>query len=286
MVIVIASDIHTSRRHLATTLFCAEEHGAAAVVFNGDIVPKSVYSGKVDARHMIVLQREYLRGPFLSALRAFKEKYPKVSIYADLGNDDFWCNRDLLIQPEREGVLILLHNRVHPLAPGIDIVGYMFVPPTPFGIKDAERIDRVGAPLEWDVRLKGVFSVPRGLKERFIDENDTIEQGLKELETKIMQPFVLATHAPPYGLSLDVLYDGRRVGSVAIRDFIERHADGGRLIASFSGHIHESFLVSGTSVNEVRGRWIVNAGQLEDRLRYAVLDLTTADVRIKTSRLI
>lgn len=83
-----------------------------------------------------------------------------------------------------------------------------------------------------------------------------------------------------------MLYDGRRVGSVAIRDFIDRHADTGRLIAAFSGHIHESFRVSGTSVHEARGRLITNAGQMEDRLRYVIFDLKTANVKIKTSRLI
>lgn len=286
MIVVIASDIHTSHRHLSTTLSRAEEHGAGAVVFNGDIVPRSVYSGIANARQVAASQREYLAGSFLKELRAFKERHPDGRIYADLGNDDFWCNRDLLIQSEREGVLMLLHNRVQPLASGIDIVGYMFVPPTPFGIKDAERIDRAGAPLQRKVTLKGVFSDPDGLVVRFIDENETIEQDLQKLERLIKQPFVLATHAPPYGLGLDVLYDGCLVGSVAIRDFIERQADAGRLIAAFSGHIHESFQVSGISVNKVGGRRVINAGQMEDRLRYVVFDLRTANVRIKTSGLI
>jgi uncharacterized protein len=257
MVILIASDIHAGPRHLATTLSCAGEHGAAAVVLNGDIVPKMIYRGKVDARRIVDLQREYLCGTFLPEIRTFKERHPDVSIYADLGNDDFWCNRDLLQQAESERVLFLLHNMVQPLAPGIDMIGYMFVPPTPFSIKDAERIDRAGAPFERDVRLKGIFSVPNGLEERFIDEDETIEDALKELERRIKQDFVLATHAPPYGLGLDVLYDGRRVGSVAIRDFIDRNADAGRLIAAFSNHVHESFRISGTAVHEAHGRWLV-----------------------------
>ena len=282
MIVVIASDIHTNSRHLATTLSCAEEHGAGAVVFNGDIVPKSIYHGKMDARHMVDLQREYLAGPFLSDLGAFKGRHPTVTIYADLGNDDFWCNRDLLMQAEKEGILTLLHNRVQLLAPDTDIVGYMFVPPTPFGIKDTERIDRTDWPRARDVRLEGIFSVPNGLEKRSIDKKETIDHDLEELEKKIERPFILATHAPPYGLGLDVLYDGRSVGSIAIRDFIERQADRGMLIAAFSGHIHESFRVSGTSVNEARGRWIVNAGQMEDRLRYVVFDTKSADVRIKT----
>jgi hypothetical protein len=71
----------------------------------------------------------------------------------------------------------------------------MFVPPTPFGIKDTERIDRRGAPLEKDVTLKGVFSVPDSLVVRFIDGDETIEQDLQKLEELIKQPFILATHA-------------------------------------------------------------------------------------------
>jgi len=122
MIVLIASDIHTSPRHLATTLFHAAAHGAGAVVLNGDIVPKSLYSGIVNARQVAALQRKYLEGSFLSEIRAFKERHPDERIYADLGNDDFWCNRDLLIRSEREGILTLMHDRVQPLAPGIDVV--------------------------------------------------------------------------------------------------------------------------------------------------------------------
>ena len=122
MMVLIASDIHSSPRHLATTPFHAEIPGACAVVFNGDIVPNSIDSGTVNARQVATLQREYLAGPFLSEIRAFKERYPNGRIYADLGNDDFWCNRDLLIRSEREGILTLMHDRVQPLAPGIDVV--------------------------------------------------------------------------------------------------------------------------------------------------------------------
>jgi Icc-related predicted phosphoesterase len=256
------------------------------VVFNGDIVPKTIYGGMVNARRMVALQREYLAGPFMLELREFKNRHPETGIYVDLGNDDFWCNRDLLIEAEQVGTLTLLHDRVQRLSQGVDIVGYMFVPPTPFGIKDAERFDVLGAPLVRDATLKGIFSVPNGLEVRNIDEFESIEEDLGKLKRRIRRPFILATHAPPAGFGLDVLYDGRGVGSMAIRDFIERQAGKGKLIAAFSGHIHESFEVSGVSANEVNGRWIVNAGQMDDRLRYVVFDLGTGYVKIKTDQLV
>jgi len=284
MIILIASDIHASPKHLSTVLSRAEEHKAGAIILNGDIVPKTLYWG-MSAREALLAQRAYLTGTFLPEIEAFRKWHPAIRLFADFGNDDFWINRDVIIQAEQENLLITLHQRVQPIAPAIDIVGYMFVPPTPFSIKDAERIDRTGAPLGRDVTLKGIFSGPDGLREGVIDHRVTIDQDLQDIEKQIGRPFIFVSHSPPYGLGLDMTYDGRSVGSLAIRAFIERQADAGRLLAAFSGHIHESFEVSGRFATEINGRPIVNAGQMQDRLRYALYNLTTRRVTIKTSSL-
>jgi len=285
MTILIASDIHVSEYHLRTAMACAEEHKVEAVILNGDIIPKTLFN-KVTATQALNIQKDYLVNSFVPEIKVWKERHPDVTVYADFGNDDFWINRNVLIEAESSGILKLLHNRVQSLTSEIDIVGYMFVPPTPFLIKDAERKDVSDSPTNHNIVQKGIFSTPNGLEMRYIDQSESIEGDLNKLAERINRPFILATHAPPYGLGLDVILDGRLVGSMAIRAFIEREADNGRLIAAFSGHIHESFDVSGRFANEVCLKPIVNAGQTDFRLRYALFDMMTRQVKIKTSKLL
>ena len=49
-------------------------------------------------------------------------------------------------------------------------------------------------------------------------------------------PLVLVSHVPPYNTKTDMLYNGRHVGSRAIRSFIEQHQPD----LCITGHIHES----------------------------------------------
>ena len=284
MNIVIASDIHVSTHHLATLLHEAVTVRASAIIMNGDLVPMSLLRG-LSAVEAIAAHRSYIKETFLPTIGIYRRQVPDLQIYADFGNEDFWCNRDVLIEAETAGLLHLLHNQVQPLTDGLDIAGYMFVSPTPFMIKDAERLDHHDVPLASDIRMEGVFTVPNGPEKRRIDSKETIENDLKGLQQKITRSFLLATHAPPYGLGLDVLHDGRPVGSMAIRALIEEEADTGRLVAAFAGHIHDSFENSGVLATHVNGCTVVNAGQRHDLLKYALFDTETRHVAIKTARL-
>ncbi len=49
-------------------------------------------------------------------------------------------------------------------------------------------------------------------------------------------PQVLVSHQPPHGTLNDRLYDGRQVGSHAVRAYIEKHQP----LICFTGHIHEA----------------------------------------------
>lgn len=49
-------------------------------------------------------------------------------------------------------------------------------------------------------------------------------------------PQILVSHQPPYGTLNDKLYDGRQVGSHAVRAYIDKHQP----LICFTGHIHEA----------------------------------------------
>ena len=55
-----------------------------------------------------------------------------------------------------------------------------------------------------------------------------------------LSPLVLICHTPPYGTALDQVRPGLHAGSVAVRNFIEKHQPG----YFFCGHIHEAEGVS------------------------------------------
>jgi uncharacterized protein len=85
-------------------------------------------------------------------------------------------------------------------------------------------------------------------------------------------PFMLVSHSPPLDTSLDRIYNGDHVGSLAIRRFIEQWGSGGRLRVSLHGHIHESPQISGRIHDEVAGVPCFNVGQESSRLRTLFFD--------------
>ncbi len=261
MKILYTSDIHGSNTHLYSMLSIAEEEKVDCIIIGGDIVPHTL----PDMLRIGILkaQARYLKDVFIPALKNFKQKRDAV-IYLDLGNDDLIYNRKIL-EEHHEGLLNLLHFKKHRLTNDVDIMGYMIVPPTPFGIKDWEKPDSVERPC-----AQGSFFTERGytskngiLEETVVNlgSDDTIEKDLERLSDKIDRPFIFISHSPPYETPLDILYNGQSVGSLSIRRFIERWSRKGLLIATFHGHIHESPQRSGLIHTKIGDSLCFNPGQ-------------------------
>jgi Icc-related predicted phosphoesterase len=75
---------------------------------------------------------------------------------------------------------------------------------------------------------------------------------------------VYVAHSPPWGTSLDRLYDGTPVGSRAIRSFIETR----RPPLTLHGHVHES-----PGIERIGPTVSVNPGDSLGRLRAVRVDL-------------
>lgn len=258
-------------------LSVAEKEGVDCIIIGGDIVPhnlpNSMSEGPVKA------QAIYLKDVFIPAVREFRRNN-KASVYLDLGNDDFFCNRTIL--EEYDGKLLnLLHLKKGRLTKDLDIIGYMNVPPTPFTRKDLEKPDSKAQPYVPgnDIVLHGYTSLSGTLEETILDlgSDDTIEKDLAQLSDMIDRPFVFVSHSPPYHTALDVLYNMVHAGSVGIRDFIRKWSLEGNLIASFHGHIHESPARSGSIVSEIGGVLCINPGQGSGEgaaFRYVIIRLS------------
>lgn len=266
MKIIYATDLHEKNSHLHSLLNIAAGKGADCIIIGGDIVPKKLFHESYGKGFDQVLwaQKKYLKEEFTSALKAFKDEHPRVSIFLDMSNDDFSANRPVL--EAQDGRLFrLLHMRRHSLTEGVDIIGYMCVPPTPFGIKDWEKPDTTAFPhTSPNIRTEGIRSAGERIVSSYLDLSsaDTIEKDMEALSLMVERPFVFVSHTPPYQTPLDMLYGSRaHVGSRAVRQFIENWAGDGRLLASLHGHIHESPVVSETESVRIGKALCVNPGQ-------------------------
>ena len=229
---------------------------ADAVVLGGDLLPH--LKGTLERR--LEAQQEFSRG-FLS------KKFSSRPCYWIAGNDDWAAALPML-----EGKGTSIHGRAAPFLDGLSIAGYAYVPVTPFGMKDHDRFDSE----DWTPRVlpqRCLFSSSAGLESGPLTSvrlRGTIAADLERLAA-LSDPArtVYVTHSPPWGTSLDRIYDGRSVGSRAIRAFIDRHGPP----LTLHGHIHES-----PGVDRLGPTVSVNPGDSFARLRAVKVDLADLSV--------
>ncbi len=96
------------------------------------------------------------------------------------------------------------------------------------------------------------------------------EAGWKEVEKARVKIFV--PHAPPNGTKVDKIFIGKHVGSIAVREFIEKRQPD----VVICGHIHEA-----RGADEIGNTQIVNCGPA-GKGYYAVIEIgETARVELK-----
>jgi hypothetical protein len=140
-------------------------------------------------------------------------------------------------------------------------------------MKDFERLDFRNDIIE-EQKTKAYLS--RGRQPFNIDLSDYL-QGLKSIEEKLEElpkprdyrKAVYAMHSPLFGDKLDVIYDGRSVGSRAMRDFILKNQP----CLTLHGHIHESPKMSGSYVDLIGETVSINHGQSTRVLHAVTLEL-------------
>ena len=276
MKLLYTSDIHASPTHLSSLLSTAENAGVDTLIIGGDLIPHNLPG--MQKGGILAAQATYLERSLIPAIKKFKQK-TNIQIYLDLGNDDFICNRPIL-EAYDEDLFYLLHMKKHRLTEGVDIIGYMIVPPTPFERKDWEKIDVKNRPYPSDnqVTLTGYTSRSGFLEETRIDLSspDTIENDLDHLSRLVENPFILVAHTPPYNTPLDILYNGVHVGSRSISNFIDKWSSAGKLAASLHGHIHESPKRSGEISTTINNVLCINPGQGNGAgapFRYVIFEL-------------
>ncbi len=227
---------------------------------------------------------------------------PHVSrVFLMMGNDDCAANLDVLKKND-PGLFRLIHGKRIKLTEEFDIVGYSFVPITPFGAKDWEKYDFSEAPTNLleeyeeikrtNYKLSGVKSTTSGW-ERFqftpeMEKTDSLQRDLfHDSFLKDADKTVYVIHAPPYKTNLDQVYNGFgdeavHLGSMAVRLFIERYQP----LLTLHGHIHETVELSGDYKQEIGKTLCLSAGNSNIKSQLAVLVFDLYDPRNVSRELI
>lgn len=174
--------------------------------------------------------------------------YP--DIFLILGNDDGKFVEQKILEWEAKRIWKYVHFRKIPFGK-YNVYGYSYVPPTPFKLKDWEKYDvsRYVDP--------GCISPEDGFFTVNVDKNDlkysTIKNDLISLANNDdVSSSIFLFHSPPYNTNLDEApLKGKtidnvpldvNVGSIAIRQFIEKKQP----LITLHGHIHESSTLTGS----------------------------------------
>ncbi len=276
MKIIFTADLH-GHKGLYDQLFdVAKQEETDAILIGGDMLPK-----EGDFLKLFNLQKDFVRRFLKSYLKKIRSERLETEIYAMLGNDDWVGNLPFMEELQSQGLLKLLHRRKYPLTEDFEIIGYGNVPPTPFSIKDSERIDLPGVPLEPQT-YSAFVSSPSGIKPinpfDYFRSNTTMEEELDDLPIpQSYEKTIYMFHAPPFQTHLDQLYEGRPIGSRAIRQFIERHQP----LLTLHGHIHESPSQSGNYLDRIGQTICINPGQSGEKLHAVIFDLDRVEETIR-----
>jgi Icc-related predicted phosphoesterase len=268
MVVVYTSDLHGNKEHYQELFELAEQRKAQTIIIGGDMLP---IHGPF--KSSLQEQRNFIFSYLEPKIQDFRSRAPQTTIYAMLGNDDWQASNVHLGILVAKGTLRLLHGEKHELGSGYELVGYAHVPPTPFTIKDGERRD-----LQKDVvdQQRCTACVSQGAKivvvdpRRYFASVMSIEEELEELPTaRDYRKTVYVMHSPPFRTNLDRLFDGRWIGSQAIRAFVEKYQP----YLTLHGHIHESSEISGTYWDRIGETICINPGQSTEELYAVVFEL-------------
>jgi Icc-related predicted phosphoesterase len=272
--ILYATDLHGSESAYVRLLNEAVSTRVDAIVLGGDLTPHSDPAG----------QALFLSNILRPLLERFRQSNPTIRVFGLLGNDDWIANEPYFNALENDALLFPLHRRAHRLGEHLWIAGSSYVPVTPFGISDWDRLDSTGC--EPPKKKRGPLysnsgKIVSGSMETLL-QRPTIEATLTEI-AQLSEPSktVYVIHTPPFNTNLDMMYDDLHIGSAAVRSFIEKHQPP----VTVHGHIHESPTQSGSIVDQLGRTVSLNPGDSREALRALVIEIENAHVtwRLLTS---
>jgi len=250
--VIYCSDLHGNKTVYKKLFEKAKDKDIKAIIIGGDICPH--FRGPIEMG--IKVQREFLTDYLIPRIKQFGKE-----VFVMMGNDDFAVNMDVLVEAEKNKILKLLHFRLHELGK-FKLIGYSFVPPMPFLLKDWEKLDDENSEHITDPEMD-IRTVKK--------EEGTIEEDFKEIKKMSnAKETIYVIHSPPFGTKLDMTLREEHVGSKAIKDFIKKEQPP----LTLHGHIHEG-PETGSWKDNIKNTLCINPGSsyLKSMLNIVVISI-------------
>jgi len=254
------SDLHGEINLYQELLSLASSTSSEIVVMGGDLLPSFPPTKRYE--DMVPNQKAFIDQFLSSFFKRTLEITPIQQILLIPGNWDL--GYPYVFREPIEGI-IDLSQKSYQLKNGYELIGYPFVPPTPFRPKNYERMDDRQTP--WPPQKNPSYILASDQTDQltpidpylFLRERETIEEELGRLPKPLdSKRTVYIMHSPPFATRLDLIQGKKSAGSRSIRTFIE----GNQPLLTLHGHIHESPKLSGAYLDRIGKTVCINPGQL------------------------
>jgi len=259
MKMLYTSDLHGEKFLYQELIDLAITSSSEIISIGGDLLPSLPPTKRYE--DMIPNQRVFVDQFLLPYLKTILETTFVKQIFLIPGNWDLAY--PFLLTKRIEGIIDLDQKSYH-LSNGYDLIGYPFVPPTPFRPKDYEKMDDLQA--SWPPQKNPSYIRAPEQSDRllpidphvYLREQETIQKDLDRLPEPLdFKKAIYMMHSPPFGTKLDLIQGKKSAGSRSIKIFIREHQP----LLTLHGHIHESPELSGTYMDRIGNTLSINPGQ-------------------------
>ncbi len=283
--IFFVSDLHGNFYRYSTLFDKILSEKPELVLIGGDILPSGI-SLTTKGGNSDNFLTEYVSKKLSELKNLLSKDYPEILVI--MGNDDPKIHEDEVKEIESLGLWKYINMKAV-LFKGYSIVGYSYVPPTPFLLKDWEKYDvsrftDVGC-VSPEEGIRSVF------KEQHLIRHETIQGDLDILSKDIdLSNSIFLFHSPPYGTMLDKIKKPRmvdyiqpdeNVGSIAIKRFIENKQP----LLTLHGHIHEAASITGKWKEKIGNTLCINGSTDKKNLSLISLQISEKDIYAEKSLL-
>ncbi|HUL31393.1 MAG TPA: metallophosphoesterase [Thermodesulfobacteriota bacterium] len=259
MKVLYTSDLHGEIHLYEEILSLANSSSSEIVAIGGDLLPSLPPTKRYE--DLLPNQKAFIDRFLLPLFRRILEMTSIREIFLIPGNWDL--GYPFLFREPTE-TIIDLNQKSHRLESGYELIGYPYVPPTPFRPKDFEKMDDREALWPPQKNPSYIRSSDRPDQlipidpHRFLTERETIQEDMDRMPKPLdRKKAIYLMHSPPFGTRLDLIQGGKPAGSRSIRTFIE----GNQPLLTLHGHIHESPEISGAYVDRLGETVMINPGQ-------------------------
>ncbi|NWF92314.1 MAG: metallophosphoesterase [Syntrophaceae bacterium] len=259
MRVLYTSDLHGKTHLYQELLDLAISSSAEVIAIGGDLLPSFVPTKRYE--DMVPNQKTFIDQFLFPFFKRVRETTSVNQIFLIPGNWDLAY--PYLFKEPMESI-VDISERAYPLPNGYELIGYPFVPPTPFRPKEYEKMDDPGSAwppqknpsyIRSSDQMDLLIPVDPSL---YLRQRGTIRDALDRLSKPLDQKrAIYIMHSPPFGTRLDCVQGGGSVGSRAIKAFIREQQP----LLTLHGHIHESPEISAAYFDWIGKTISINPGQ-------------------------